>query len=106
MDASGAVIMWAEEGGGVEGCPLTLALLAAGALHVGRRRACWALWGGAGDGLALHRAVLVETGQKQDVKQWLMKQKAGNGDAETWSARLVLLRSSLLLFGRRRRARE
>lgn len=51
--------------GGVRWCevvkgtpPLTLALLAASTLHVGRRRACWALGGGAGDGLALHRAVL------------------------------------------------
>lgn len=49
------------EGDGVKGTPLTLALLAAGTLHVGRRRACWALRGRAGDGLALHRAVLVKT---------------------------------------------
>lgn len=61
---------------GVKGSPLTLALLAAGPLHVGRRRACWALRGRAGDGLALHRAVLVKTGHKQDVKQGRIKQKA------------------------------
>lgn len=46
---------------GVKSTPLTLALLAAGPLHVGRRRACWTLWGRAGDGLALYRAVLLRT---------------------------------------------
>lgn len=50
--------MW--EGDEVKGTPLTLALLAAGTLYVGRRRACWALRRRAGDGLTLHRAILVE----------------------------------------------
>lgn len=46
----------------VKDTPLTLALLAASTLYVGSRRARRALRGGAGDGLTLHRAVLVRGG--------------------------------------------
>lgn len=48
-----------ERGDEVKGTALTLALLAASTLYVGSRRARRALRGGAGDGLTLHRAVLV-----------------------------------------------
>lgn len=51
----------------VKGAPLTLALLAAGPLHVGRRRARQALRGRAGHGLALHRAILVEKRKRKRV---------------------------------------
>lgn len=53
-----------SEAAGVKGAPLTLALLAASTLDVGRRRARRALRGRAGDGLTLHRAVLEERGRK------------------------------------------
>lgn len=49
----------------VKGTPLTLALLAASTLYVGSRRARRALRGGAGDGLTLHRAVLVRRGERE-----------------------------------------
>lgn len=49
--------LWGDE---VKGTPLTLAFLAAGTLYVGRRCACRALRRRAGDGLTLHRAILVK----------------------------------------------
>ncbi len=51
------------EGDKVKGTPLTLALLAASTLYVGRRCARRALRGRAGDGLALHRAILEKRGR-------------------------------------------
>lgn len=76
--------------GEVKGTPLlTLALLAASALHVGRRRARWTLGGGAGDGLALHRAVLQGTeeeradGKREREKERIREREKEKGRENT-----------------------